>query len=109
MELKDYWPRWCHGLGNKYNFKRKEKDKLYALIKDVRQNELADNEVIDHDAETYFGDRYKDDDWVFNYIQSGKHAHREIKQNQYRELVLDALISCAQTDYYYRFEKDWGE
>lgn len=108
MDLKQYRTKWCHGLGDTYNFKRKEKEKLYALIKDVRQNELANIQTVDHDAETYFGSRYKDDDWVYSYIQSGKHAHRKIKQNQYRELVLDALIGCARADYYYQFEKDWG-
>ena len=29
MDLKQYRTKWCHGLGDTYNFKRKEKEKLY--------------------------------------------------------------------------------
>ena len=93
------WPRKCYS-GKKVN-------DLKPMIKKVRDDILKEFGGRDDEKGIFAGNRFNDDDSVIARLESMNQA--EIKRIGWEQAIRSALVDCMSSDYYYTFEKDYGE
>lgn len=64
------------------------------------------NKADRYEDEVYYGWRCQNDSDVICRMESTN--QRKLKSKGLKQAVLDALLDCAHSDFYYKFEKDWG-
>lgn len=79
---------------------------IKELLKTLRPKVEAEFLGLDYDKELYAGHRFKDDEMIIWRMASA------IKENDLptdlTPVVREALLDAADSDFYYRFEKNWG-
>ena len=84
-------------------FTKKERELILKKIPEQRILMIAQYGIVNDEKKLYLDSRFKDDERVIHEMErewTGKLSLEEI--------ICSALMSCADWDYYYRFEKDYG-
>lgn len=84
-------------------FTKKEREIILKIIQEQRILIIAQYGFVNHKKGVYLGSRFKDDERVLHEI-----SRMWVKKLSLEKTICDALIYCADLDYYYRFEKDYG-
>ena len=93
------WPRECYS--------EIKVQKLKPMIQRIRKSLIKKFPGRDDDKHLLMGIRFNDDDSVISRLES---ANQEaIKSFGWHKTIKSALIDCMKSDYYYTFEKDYGE
>ena len=95
---------WCSP--RKRYGKRKVEAIKRALPKVRLQLKSLINKSSRYEDEVYYGRRCQNDSDVICRMESTN--QRKLKRKGLKKAILDALLDCASSDYYYEFEKDWG-
>lgn len=92
-------PRKCYPIEKRNGIK--------TILPSSRKLLLAEVGNLDHEKGLFAGPRFKDDDSVIARLESANQD--EIQKVGWNAAVRSALIDCMMSDYYYTFEKDYGE
>lgn len=94
---------WCT-VRNK--FTEEERQKIIDLLPTVREKFIKEYSERNDDLQLFCGHRFKDDTDVVIRMESARERQGDLTLE---EFIFDALYDCASSDYYYSFEKDWGD
>lgn len=84
-------------------FTKKEREIILKKIPEQRLLMIAQYGVVNHEKGLYLDSRFKDDERVLHEM-----SRMRVKKLSLEKTICAALMSCADWDYYYRFEKDYG-
>lgn len=88
---------------NMKNFTEKEKELILKLIPEQRILMISQYGVVNHEKKLYLDSRFKDDKRVLYEMSRGWTDKLSLEES-----ICSALMDCADWDYYYMFEKDYG-
>ena len=84
-------------------FTKKEREIILKKIPEQRLLMIAQYGVVNHEKGLYLDARFKDDERAIHEV-----SRMWVKKLSLEKTIFAALMSCADLDYYYRFEKDYG-
>ena len=98
----------CNGIVSPRKcYSQKKANELKPMIKKVRAALLKEFGGRDDEKMIFAGLRFNDDDSVIARLES---ANQDlIKRYGWEQAIRSAMIDCMSSDYYYTFEKDYGE
>lgn len=99
----------CNGYSTGNEHLSEETQKIIKeLLPEIRKELKVKYQDLENEFSLYAGERFYDDFSVMMRLESAweklEKAYIDIKDR-----VRDALLDCMRADYYYTFEKDWGE
>lgn len=82
-------------------------EKTARLIEIIHEEREKLRQPVNREEMLYCGSRFESDDDVIIRMESAD--QERLFANGDHEAVIDALYECMKADYWYQFEKDWGE
>ena len=107
----DPFSRVVNGMQFPLPNKLTDEQKQIIIQKLPAARELMEKEFnVSHNdhLELFAGTRFKSDDDVITRIESIPPERLAGRDPTSDDVIYDALYDCADADYYYNFEKDWG-
>jgi len=97
----------CNGYSRPRNHYGKRKiqyiSRLLPKCREILKNYVSQWE---YSNSLYYGERCKNDFDIIARMESTN--QRKLFKHGIKWAIVDALLDCADSDYYYKYEKDWG-
>lgn len=99
----------CNGVVTPREYYSKSKvEELVPLIESIRNDLFKEYPSASHDLMVVCGSRFNDNELVIATMESVSDQEKLFEKGN-RSAVRDALFNCMSRDYWYMFEKDWGD
>ena len=98
----------CNGVQvPRERFSQPSSDLIVSLLPDIREAYIFQIREKTHEIMAIDGSRFNSDSTVIATIESAYSEDDFLKMTHM--VITDALIDCAQRDYYYAYEKTYGD